>query len=134
MSEVQNNQGPILPENHLHVHEQHEKPAEGITFKGEKTDLRYDPMASVNRTCIKKPVTAKIGDQTVTFGAKEINQVKNDLKFLHENPVAVQRACSLFPAFLGYANNKGVQNPDSLALALEHYAATNEFVENTEVT
>ena len=133
MSEIQNNEGLNPAGNQPCGQEQNNEPAPGVAFKGEKTDLRFEPTASYKRTWINKQVRAKIGDHTVTFGAKQIKQVQKDLEALNNNPAAVQRASALLPAFQGYARNKGFKNPDSLALALEHYAATNEFVKNVEL-
>lgn len=133
MSEVHGNQGPNPTGNHKFSEEHAGELPKGITFKGEKTDLRYDPSASVKKTWIKTPIKAQIGEHTVTFGSKQIQQVQKDLELLDKNPAAVQRATALYPAFLGYAKEKGVKHPESMALALEHYAATNEFIEKAEI-
>ncbi len=132
MSEVYNNGVPNSG-NYIQNNEQQNLPTEGNSFQGEKTDLRYDPNAAIKKTWINKPVRTQIGNQTVEIGPKQINQVKKDLNFLNENPAAVQRATALFPALHSHAKEKGVKNPDSLALALEHYAASKEFIDNTEV-
>jgi|GEM_PF-2767134 len=132
MSEIHGNEGPQFPK-HPHQNEDHqEHPPQGIAFKGEKTDLRYDPGA-LKRTLINKNIKTQIGDHTVTFGAKEIQQVQKDLAVLDENPRAVQRAVALYPAFKGQAEQKGHKNTDALALAIQHYAATNEFIRNMEL-
>jgi hypothetical protein len=133
MSEIQNNDGPNPAGNQSYGQEQQNEQPPGVSFKGEKTDLRFEPSAFYKKTWINKPVRTKIGNQTVEFGAKQVRQVQKDLELLNENPAAVQRASALFPAFQSYAREKGVKNPDSLALALEHYAATNEFVKNAEL-
>lgn len=132
MSEIQNNQGPYPAGNQGQGYDQQEQPPEGVAFKGEKTDLRYDPSAAVKKTWINKPVRTRVGEHSVEFGSKQVAQIQKDLDILNENPSAVQKASALFPAFMGYATEKGFKNPDPLALALEHYAATNEFIRTAE--
>ncbi len=129
MSEIHNNEGLALSGNQ-HQGEQHNQQSREVSFKGEKTDLRYDPGASVKRMWVNK---AKAGSHTITFGSKEVRQVQKDLEVLNENPASVQRAIALYPAFLGYAEKKGLQNPEALALALQHYTATNEFIRDVEL-
>ncbi|OGH99961.1 MAG: hypothetical protein A2Y25_02450 [Candidatus Melainabacteria bacterium GWF2_37_15] len=133
MSEINNSQGAGFPENTSHGSrdQQKEEVPQGISFKGEQTDLRFDPRAAVNKTYMDKVVKAKIGDFDVKFGSNEIKQVKKDLEQLYKNPVAVQKATALYPAFLGFAKKKGYKNPDALGLALENYAATNEFIKKS---
>ncbi len=133
MSEIHGNQGPTPPENYNYRQEKVEEHPQGNAFRGETTDLRYDP-GELKRTLVNvnKPIRYKIGNQTVEFGRKQINQIQKDMDFLDKNPAAVQKASALFPAFHGYAKEKGYKNPYSLALALEHYAATNEFVKDAE--
>ena len=131
MSEIQSNQGLTPPENHNYGQGKMEEQPQGNVFKGETTDLRYDP-GELKRTLINKPVRSKIGNQTVEFGAKQIKQIQKDLEFFDKNPAAVQKATALFPAFHGYAKEKGYKNPYSFALALENYAATNEFVKDAK--
>lgn len=133
MSEIPHSQGPGPAGAQPYSEEHHETTPRGIAFMGEKTDLRYDPNASVKRTWINSRVKAKIGGQVITFGAKEIQQVKKDLAFMNENQAAVDKATSLYPAFCGYAEKQGFENPDAFALALEHYAATNEFIQKMEL-
>ena len=95
MSEIHNSQGPDFSGNTSQGHDsQKGEKLEGISFKGEKTDLRDDPEASIKRTWVKKnkTINTKIGNQTVKFGSKEIEAVKKDLNHFYENPIAVQRA------------------------------------------
>jgi len=133
MSEINNSQAPNFYENPgTGNYEQKEEIPKGISFQGEKTDLRYDPKASVNKAFVEKMVRAKIGEHEVAFGAKEISQVKKDLEQLYKTPTAVQKATALYPAFHGYVKKQGYENPDALALALENYAATAEFAKTAE--
>ncbi len=130
MSEINNSQGPAFNENTgVGNNEQQFDPMpDGISFQGEKIDLRYDPKAYVNKTFVEKTFKAKIDNIDVKFGSAEIKQVKADLEHFGKNPSAVQKATAIYPAFHGYARGKEFQNPDALALALENYAATVEFV------
>ncbi len=133
MSEINSSQGPNFHENSGAEHkEKKEQAPKGISFQGEKTDLRYDPKASVNKAFIEKMIRAKIGGHEVAFGSKEINQVKKDLEQLYKSPSAVQKATALYPAFHGHAKKQGYKNPDAFALALENYAATAEFANAVE--
>ncbi|MBD3256736.1 MAG: hypothetical protein GF383_16700 [Candidatus Lokiarchaeota archaeon] len=131
MSEVHNSEGLSPPGNQYHGDQQNQQQKD-VTFKGEKTDLRYDPNASVKRTWVQSPVKVKMDGEKLTFGTKEVQQVQKDLNFFEKNHEAVEKATNLFPAFYGYAKNTGARNPEKLALALEHYAATNEFINNIE--
>ncbi len=133
MSQISNSQGTGSAGEKPYSEEHYEAAPKGIAFMGEKTDLRYDPSASVKKTWVNSRVKARVDDQAVTFGAKEIRQVKKDLEFLNEQPAAVQKVTNLYPAFLGYAQKQGVEKPDAFALAVEHYAATNEFIKNMEL-
>ena len=136
MSEIQNNQGLSPAESAQYPYDENQEALpEGVAFKGEQTDLRYDAGAFVNKAWInaQNPIRAKIGDYNVSFGLKEVQQVHNDLKELNDNFSAVQKASKLFTAFQGYASKRGDLNPDKSALALEHYAATNEFTKNVEI-
>ena len=134
MSEISNSQGAGFPENKPqggHEQQKDEIPA-GIAFQGNKTEnLNLDPKAAVNKTYMDKVIKSKIGDFEVKFGSKEIKQVKKDLEQLYKNPVSVQKATALYPAFHGYAKKKGYKNPEALSLALENYAATTEFIKNS---
>lgn len=130
MSEINNNTGANFPENTpgANEHNRDTVNADAIAFKGELTDLRYDPLASINKAFIDKMIMAKIGDQhNVTFGSKEISSIQANLDQLNINPNAAKKAMALAPAFQGLAEVKGYANPDAVALALEHYAATVEF-------
>lgn len=132
MSEINNSHGADFYEK-LPQSEQGQQKSilpEGVTFKGEKTDLRYDPRASVNKAFVDKIIKTKVGEYDVKFGSKEIKQVKKDLEQLNKNTAAVQKASALFPYFQGKAKAKGFANPDAAALAVENYAATVEFVKN----
>ena len=133
MSEIQNNQGLTPADNQSYEQKNHTEHQEGVAFKGEQTDLRFEPGDSVKRTWVNKPFTTTIDGHAVEINSKQIKQVHQDLTFLSKNPAAVQKATALFPAFHKYAAKTGQENPDSLALALEHYAATNEFVANTKL-
>ena len=127
MSEINKSEPTGLPNSQVPdtgVHQEEHTPA-GIAFQGNKTDLRYDPVASVNRAYVNQMIRTKIDGHEIAFGAKEINQVKKDLEHLNAHPAAVQKAVALFPAFQGYAKN------DKLALALQDYAATSEFIKNS---
>jgi hypothetical protein len=106
----------------------------GISFQGGKGDLGLDPGNYFNRSLVNKKtkITAKIDNYEVSFGSDEIDQVRKDLETLYEKPAVVQKAIKLFPAFQGYAEKKGYKNPHAVALAIEHYAATKEFVSNYE--
>lgn len=130
MSEI-NSQGPNFNENPAQKnHEHKEEIPKGLSFQGEKTDLRYDPKASVNKAFIEKTIRTKVGGMDVNFSSKEIEKVKKDLEHLYRNPSAVQKATALYPAFCANAEKKGFKHPDALALALENYAATSEFIKN----
>lgn len=132
MSEINNSHGPDfyekLPQNEQGY--QKNLANDGVTFKGEQTDLRYDPKASINKAFVDKIFKTQIGDIDVKFGSKEIKQVKKDLEQLNKNTSAVHKASSLFPYFQANAKAKGFSNPDAAALAVENYAATIEFVKN----
>lgn len=131
MSEINNSQGPTFnKEPHQGGHENEGAVPQGISFQGEKTDLRYDPKASVNKAFIEKNIRSKIGEFDIKFGTKEIEKVKKDLEHLYNHPSAVQKATALYPAFQANALKKGYENPNAYALALENYAATHEFIKN----
>ncbi len=132
MSEIQNNEG-LSPAGGQFHGEQAKENSKDVAFKGEKTDLRYDPGAFIKRSWVNSPVKAQMNGHAVTFGSKEILQARKDLKAIDENPGAVEKATALYPAFQGYAKKQNSQNPEALALALEHYAATNEFIKDAEL-
>lgn len=136
MSDIQNNQ-EFSPANDsdFNYGEEQEVISEGVSFKGEKTDLRYEPNAAFNKAWVNYKVSeekSQIGDYNVSFDSKEIKKVQKDLnelnKNLQSNPSAVKRAMALSPAFDSYAEKQGKEHPHKLALALEHYAATNALV------
>lgn len=114
MSEVHNNGVNNVPGNGDNRNEHITgSAASEIAFKGEMIDLRYDPVAAINKTCIKTRT-----------------QVAKDLEQLRDNPKAIEKASALYPAFHGHAVKKGIENPNLYALDLEHYAATEEFTKD----
>lgn len=132
MSEIHNQEG-LNSTTSQHYGEKQDQEPKDVAFKGEKTDLKYDPAAVIKRTWVKTPVKTNLNGKEITFGSKEVDQAQKDLAVLNQNPVAVKKAMSLYPAFYGYAQSKGEQNPEKLALALQHYAATNEFIRKIEL-
>jgi hypothetical protein len=134
MSEFQNNQGANATVSRANGNERPPESLDGIAYKGERTDFRYDPIAAVKKTWINfnKPVKLAFDEKTVEDSEKQINRVENDLVFLSKNPEAIENTEEMHPSFQGYAERKGFKNPDTLSIALEHYAATEEFISNFE--
>lgn len=108
---------------------------DGIRYKGEKTDFRFDPSAAVKKTWINynKPVKLIFGDKTIELTPKQGVNNQSRLAFISMSPNASIQEKETVPSNQGYAERVGFRNPDALKMAINHYAATETYIRNMEL-
>lgn len=127
MNDFQNNQDTYEYESYSQGNDEEKRPViiDGIRYKGEKTDFRFDPGAAVKKSWIvyNKPEQLDIEDKKTE---------QRNIAFISKNTQPVQSETEKIPSNKGYAERVGFKVHDALALAIEHYASTEKYIRNME--
>lgn len=135
MSEFESNQGTSTTYSRSNNNEEPPEIYDGIRYKGEKTDFRFDPSAAVKKTWINynRPVKLTFGDKTIELTPKQDAKMQSRLAFISMSPNASIQEKETVLSNQGYAERIGFRNPDALMMAINHYAATEEYIRNMEL-